>query len=119
MLDDSGKYDTLMAFLEVRGFREFEELVDRYGASWDDDIYIYLCKGYTAGEAINVLVYTTEAGEEKLYNGTITVPEGKSLALGNLYTPTIALSAVVAEPNTILYFANEKASLMLDSTVDF
>ncbi len=84
-----------------------------------DDIYIYLCKGYTAGEAINVLVYTTEAGVAKLYNGTITVPEGKSLALGNLYTPTIALTAVVAEPNTILYFANEKASLMLDSTIDF
>ena len=41
VLDDSGKYDTLMAFLEVRGFREFEELVDRYGADWDDDIYIY------------------------------------------------------------------------------
>ena len=39
VLDDSGKYDTLMAFLEVRGFREFEELVERYGASWDDVIF--------------------------------------------------------------------------------
>ena len=36
VLDDSGKYDTLVAFLEVRGFREFEELVEKYGASWDD-----------------------------------------------------------------------------------
>ena len=41
VLDDSGKYDTLMAFLEVRGFREFEELVEKYGADWCDDIYIY------------------------------------------------------------------------------
>ena len=41
VLDDPGKYDTLIAFLEVRGFREFEELVEKYGASWDDDIYIY------------------------------------------------------------------------------
>ena len=41
VLDDSGKYDTLMAFLEVRGFLEFEDLVNRYGVNWDDDIYIY------------------------------------------------------------------------------
>ena len=41
VLDDAHKYDTLMAFLEVRDFREFEDRVERYGASWDDDIYIY------------------------------------------------------------------------------
>lgn len=41
VLDNVSKYDTLMAFLEVRSFKNFEELVDKHGASWDDDIYIY------------------------------------------------------------------------------
>ena len=41
ILDVIGKYETLMAFLEVRSFSDFEELVSRYGCRWDDDIYIY------------------------------------------------------------------------------
>lgn len=44
VLDNMSKYDTLMAFLEVRSFSDFEERVDSHGDSWDDDIYIY--KGY-------------------------------------------------------------------------
>ena len=44
ILDDVSKYDTLMAFLEVRSFSDFEERVESSGDRWDDDIYIY--KGY-------------------------------------------------------------------------
>ena len=44
VLEDSRKYDVLMAFLEVRSFDDFKRLVDEYGSSWDDDIYLY--KGY-------------------------------------------------------------------------
>ncbi len=41
VLDDTSKYDTFIAFLEVRSYKDFEEMVDRYGCHWDDDIYIY------------------------------------------------------------------------------
>lgn len=41
VLDDYGKYETLSAFFEVRGFHDFEQLVERYGSRWDDDIYLY------------------------------------------------------------------------------
>lgn len=41
VLTDSGKYDTLITYLEVRTFNEFESRVEQYGSSWDDDIYIY------------------------------------------------------------------------------
>ena len=44
VLDDVSKYDTLMAFLEVRSFGDFEERVENSSDRWDDDIYIY--KGY-------------------------------------------------------------------------
>lgn len=44
VLDDDDKYDTLMAFLEVRSYDEFETLVSRHGTHWDTDITIY--KGY-------------------------------------------------------------------------
>ena len=44
ILDDNGKYDTFLAFLEVRSFSEFEERVRDHGECWDDNIYIY--RGY-------------------------------------------------------------------------
>ena len=44
VLEDSHKYDVLMAYLEVRSFEDFKQLVERYGSSWDDDVYLY--KGY-------------------------------------------------------------------------
>lgn len=73
-----------------------------------DDIYIYMCKPYSGGEKIDVLVYATESGKVTLYEGSINVPEGKSLTMGNLYTPTVTLSEIAATPNTILYYASEK-----------
>ena len=39
VLDNMSKYDTLMAFLEVRSFDDFIERVNSHGDSWDDDIY--------------------------------------------------------------------------------
>jgi hypothetical protein len=41
VLEDPYKYDTLMAFLEVRGIEHFKDLVEKYGDRWADDIYIY------------------------------------------------------------------------------
>ncbi|MBQ5876055.1 MAG: leucine-rich repeat domain-containing protein, partial [Alistipes sp.] len=75
-----------------------------------DDIYIYMCKPYSGGEKIDVLVYATDNGIDKLYEGSINVPEGKSLTMGNLYTPTVILSEIVPS-NTILYYATNKLGL--------
>ena len=44
VLEDACQYDVLTAFLEVRSFDEFEELVSKYGSRWDEDIHLY--KGY-------------------------------------------------------------------------
>ena len=44
VLTDAYQFDVLTAFLEVRSFDEFEELVSKYGSRWDDDIHLY--KGY-------------------------------------------------------------------------
>ena len=41
VLDDEYKYNTFLAYLEVRSLSEFEELVNRNGYCWDDDICIY------------------------------------------------------------------------------
>ena len=75
-----------------------------------DDIYIYMCKPYSGGEKIDVLVYATDNSIEKFYEGSINVPEGKSLTMGNLYTPTVTLSEI-APSNTILYYAFDKLVL--------
>ena len=44
-LDDTRKYDTMLAYLEVRSLGEFEENVRNHGDRWDDDIRLY--KGYS------------------------------------------------------------------------
>jgi hypothetical protein len=44
VLDNSYKYDTMCAYLDVRSFGDFESLVDSRGYRWDDDIHVY--KGY-------------------------------------------------------------------------
>ena len=41
VLDDPRKYDVMLAYLEVRSFREFEENVRNHGDRWDDDIQLY------------------------------------------------------------------------------
>ena len=41
VLEEPYKYDAMLAFLEVRCYSDFEELVDSRGAHWDDDIRIY------------------------------------------------------------------------------
>jgi hypothetical protein len=41
ILDDSYKRDVFEAYLEIRSFRDWEELVDSYGTNWDDDIILY------------------------------------------------------------------------------
>ena len=45
VLVDTHKCDTMLAYLEVRSFGEFEENVRNHGDRWDDDIRLY--KGYS------------------------------------------------------------------------
>ncbi|MBO5512181.1 MAG: antirestriction protein ArdA [Oscillospiraceae bacterium] len=73
VLDDSGKYDTLMAFLEVRGFREFEELV-----------------------VVTVLTGTTTFISTRITIGTITVVRC-STAAGTRY-PTVCWTFLILRP---------------------
>ena len=41
ILNDSYKYETFEAFLEIESFDEFERRVDNKGSDWDEDIYLY------------------------------------------------------------------------------
>ena len=41
VLDDTNKYETMDAFLEVRSWDDFEDLVAQDGNGWDSDIYLY------------------------------------------------------------------------------
>ena len=41
VLEETYKYDIMLAYLEVRSYRDFEELVESNGRNWDDDIRIY------------------------------------------------------------------------------
>ena len=41
VLEEKHKYDTMTAFLDVRSYDDFEELVESKGYYWDDDIRIY------------------------------------------------------------------------------
>ncbi len=41
VLDDEYKFEIMQAFLEVRSFNEWEELIEKYDDSWDMDIYLY------------------------------------------------------------------------------
>lgn len=44
VLEDSYKYEVMQAYLEVRTFEEWKDLVNSRGNHWDDDIIIW--KGY-------------------------------------------------------------------------
>ena len=48
VLCDEHKYNKMLAFLEVRSWKDFAELVNEKGDSWDDDIYIY--EGYSVSD---------------------------------------------------------------------
>ena len=41
VLDESYKYDIMDAYLEVRSYDDFEELVESRGCHWDEDIRLY------------------------------------------------------------------------------
>jgi hypothetical protein len=41
VLEESYKYATMLAFLDVRSYSDFSELVASHGTNWDDDIRIY------------------------------------------------------------------------------
>ena len=41
ILDNSYKYEIFEAYVEVRSFKCWEELVEKYSSSWDDDINLY------------------------------------------------------------------------------
>ena len=44
VIDNDYKYKVMCAYLEVRDFDDFKELVEENGESWDDDIHYY--EGY-------------------------------------------------------------------------
>ena len=44
VIDNDYKYELMNAYLEVRNFDDFEQLVKDNGSRWDDDIHYY--KGY-------------------------------------------------------------------------
>ena len=84
VLEDSHKYDILMAFLEVRGYDDFKQLVDSYGSRWDDDITIYKdydwedygremyeLMGYQVDESLLDYFDFKEYGESFRYDGDI------------------------------------------------
>ena len=41
VLDDEYKYNTMLAYLEVCSFDDFEDLVSSHGSRWDDSINLY------------------------------------------------------------------------------
>lgn len=41
VLDDEYKFEIMQAFLEVRSFKEWEGLIEKYDDSWDTDIYLH------------------------------------------------------------------------------
>ena len=41
ILDNSNKYEVFEAYLDVRSYNDWEELVNDYGYRWDEDIYLY------------------------------------------------------------------------------
>ncbi len=63
VINDSSKYEIFEAFLEVRGFRDFEERVEKYSGNWTDDIYIY--RGYDF----------EDYGKEAIANSGLEIPE--------------------------------------------
>ena len=40
----------MMAFIEVRGYQEFKERVEKYGSRWDDDIHLLFPYSYKLQE---------------------------------------------------------------------
>ena len=47
ILDESYKYEVFEAYIEVRSFSDWQELVNNYGYRWDDDIILYPKMDYT------------------------------------------------------------------------
>ena len=41
VLKDNYKYKVFQAYIEVRSYSDFEELVKKSGENWDDDIHLY------------------------------------------------------------------------------
>ena len=41
ILDDDFKYEVFLAYVEIYSFDDFEDLVERRGSRWDDDIILY------------------------------------------------------------------------------
>ena len=41
ILDNNYNYDVMQAYLEVRNFDDFENLVSSHGSRWNDDIHLY------------------------------------------------------------------------------
>ena len=89
----------------------------------EDDIYVYLpfvadgCYGDNASYStkkttIEVVVNTTDA---KIYEGSITIPAGTTLALGKLYTAAFWITRKEFT-NVITYTTTDNTQLSLDDT---
>jgi hypothetical protein len=60
VLEDDNKYEVMCAYLDIRTFNDFEELVNSHGRNWDDEIRMY--KGYDWSD------YGKMMFEESYYN---------------------------------------------------
>lgn len=42
VLDEEHKFETMLAYIEVRSYDDWAKLVESKGSRWDDDIYLYV-----------------------------------------------------------------------------
>ncbi len=84
VLEDTYQYDLLEAFLEVREFNDFMELVDEHGPRWGDDISLYpdydwedygremiACMGYNLDESLEAYFDYEEFGKSFQYDSNL------------------------------------------------
>ncbi len=88
VLNNSYKWETFEAFLEVESFDEFERRVEIKGSDWDDDIYLYrnqdwydlgynyLHDCYKISDFIDCYVDYQRFGEELRFDGYQEYSEG-------------------------------------------
>lgn len=93
VIDNDYNYDIMCAYLEVRNFDDFKELVNDYGSRWNDDIHYYKnydwsdygqemfdCCGYKIPEQLENFIdfeaygkYIGDCYAEEVSNGIIEI----------------------------------------------
>lgn len=65
VLDDEYKYELMQAYLEIRSYKDWKHLVEKYDDNWDSDIYLY--SNQTMLDVAYILV-------DELYGEMLTSP---------------------------------------------